>query len=185
MNFLVTAANFISQLIGTLVETIGKLASWLVVFMVLVTFGIVVMRYVFNTGSIQVQESVLYMHATLFLLAAASTLKQDGHVRVDIFYGKMSVKRKAVVDTLGNLLLLIPVCAFIFWSSWEYVADAWEIQETSREAGGLPGVYLVKTLILVFSSLLILQSIAEILKNIRTLFSPSDNNPPSTVNLSD
>ena len=177
MKFLVLIGKFIDQIN----DTVGKLASWLVVFMVFVTFGIVVMRYVFNIGSIQAQESVIYMHATLFLLAAATTLKQDAHVRVDIFYGKMSIKKQAVVNFLGNLLLLIPVCVFILWASWEYVADAWEIKETSREAGGLPGVYLVKTLIIIFTSMLILQGIAEIFKNLNTIFSKTENTPINTT----
>ena len=168
--------SLLSTIIDQINDIIGKVASWLVVSMVFVTFGIVVMRYVFNIGSIQAQESVIYMHATLFLLAAATTLKQDAHVRVDIFYGKMTIKKQAIVNFLGNLFLLIPVCAFILWSSWEYVTDAWEIKETSREAGGLPGVYLVKTLIIIFSSMLILQGIAEMVKSAKAFFTTAPQN---------
>ncbi len=167
--------NQISLAIDYINDIIGKAAAWLVLLMVLTTFGIVVMRYAFNIGSIQAQESVIYMHATLFLLATATTLRQNAHVRVDIFYGNMSQKKQAIVNFSGNLFLLIPVCAFILWSSWGYVVDSWEIKETSREAGGLPGVYLIKSLIIIFSTMLILQGVAEIIKNLRTIFSRSDD----------
>ena len=134
--------------------------------MVLVTFFIVVMRYVFNEGSIALQESVVYMHALVFMLGAAYTLQKNEHVRVDIFYRKMSPRIKALINILGILILLLPVCGFIFWSSWEYVLDAWELKEGSREAGGLPWLYLLKSSILIMSALLILQGIAELLKNL-------------------
>ena len=159
-------------------DTIGKAVSWLTLFMVLVTFAIVVMRYVFNEGSIAAQESVMYMHALVFMLGAAFTLKQNGHVRVDIFYNKMSARKKSIVDFLGYLLLLLPVCIFIFWSSWDYVTESWRIKESSREAGGLAWVYILKTSILIMAALLILQAIAEMLRHLMTIFSKSPNNTP-------
>lgn len=149
-------------------ESIGKTVSWLTLFMVLIMFGIVVMRYVFNEGSIAFQESVMYMHAIVFMLGAAFTLKNDGHVRVDIFYNKMSPRGKATVNFLGNLFFLLPLCIFILWSSWEYVLSSWRIQESSREAGGLAWVYLLKTSILIMAVLLILQALADMSRNILT-----------------
>ena len=159
------AINFIDSIN----EHIGKTISWLTLFMVLVMFGIVVMRYVFNEGSIAVQESVMYMHALVFMLGAAFTLKRDGHVRVDIFYNRMSNRGKSLVNLLGNLLLLLPVCIFIFWSSWDYVIEAWRIKESSREAGGLPWIYLLKTSILIMATLLILQAFANMLRDISSI----------------
>jgi len=175
MKFISLAMNTIINLVDRMNESIGKLVSWLVLAMVVVTFGIVVMRYLFNMGSIQAQESVIYMHALVFMFAAASTLKQDGHVRVDIFYGKMTIKKKAVINLFGNLLLLIPTSLFILWSSWEYVMSAWKINESSAEAGGLPGIYLLKTAILIFASMLILQGIAEIFKSLKTIFTQKNH----------
>ncbi|MCP4043634.1 MAG: TRAP transporter small permease subunit [Gammaproteobacteria bacterium] len=128
--------------------------------MVLVTFVVVVLRYVFNLGWIAMQESVTYMHAIVFMLGAAYTLKQNGHVRVDIFYRRMSVRGRAWVDLFGTLLLLFPTCGFIFWVSWEYVATSWSLLESSRETGGLPGVFLIKTLIPAMSTLFLLQGLA-------------------------
>jgi len=143
--------------INTLNEWIGTAVSWLTFIMVAVTFLIVVLRYAFNIGSISLQESVTYMHALVFMFGAAYTLKADGHVRVDIFYQRASKTVQAWIDCLGVLFLLMPVAGFIIWSSWEYVADSWAIHESSSNSGGLPGVYLIKSTIIVTAVLLILQ----------------------------
>ncbi len=141
-------------------EAVGRLLAWLTLFMVLVTFLVVVLRYAFDLGWIAMQESITYMHAVLFLGAAAYTLKHQGHVRVDIYYRRFSERGRAWVDLLGTLLLLVPVCVFIFAIGWDYVAESWSLQEGSREAGGLPGVWLLKTMILVMPVLMILQGVA-------------------------
>lgn len=141
--------------------------------MVVVTFLVVVLRYAFNQGWIARQESITYMHALLFMLGAAYTLKLDGHVRVDIVYQRCSKTTRAWIDLLGSLLLLLPVCVFIGWSSWDYVATAWTIKEGSGEAGGLPTLYLLKTSILIMAALLILQGISMTLKCLTVLLGSS------------
>ena len=157
-----TIANKLDQF----AERTGHIVSWLTVAIVIVTFTVVVLRYLFNTGSIALQESITYLHATLFMLGAAWTLKQDGHVRVDIFYSKQNPRTRAWTDLLGTLLLLFPVCGFILFSSLDYVAASWSVQEGSQEAGGLDAVFLLKTAIPVMAVLLMLQGCAIILKNI-------------------
>ena len=142
----------------------GRAVSWLSLLMVLVTFVVVVMRYLFDAGSIAMQESVAYMHAVLFLVGAAWTLQQDAHVRVDIFYSRWSPRAQAWVDLFGTLFLLLPVMLFISYISWQYIADSWRVHEGSREAGGLPGVYILKSFILVMTTLLVLQAVANLLK---------------------
>jgi TRAP-type mannitol/chloroaromatic compound transport system permease small subunit len=132
--------------------------------MVAVTFLVVVLRYVFNMGWIAMQETITYLHAIAFMMGAAYTLKHDGHVRVDIFYRKWGNRRRAWVDLLGALLLLMPVSIFIAWSSWEYVLTSWSFHEGSPEAGGLPWIYLLKTLMLIMPVLIILQGVAQILR---------------------
>ena len=135
----------------------------------LVTFAVVLLRYAFQLGWIAMQESILYLHASLFLLGAAYTLKHDAHVRVDIFYRGFSARGKAIVDLSGALFLLLPVCVFLLWISWDYMATAWALREGSRETGGLPYVYLLKTLIPLAALLLILQGISQALASLATL----------------
>ena len=147
-------------------ELTGRLVSWLTLAMVLVTLGVVILRYAFDIGSIALQESITYMHAVVFMLGAAYTLKHDGHVRVDIFYRQRTPRVRAWIDLLGTLLLLMPVCALIFFSSLDYVASSWVIQEGSRQAGGLDGVYLLKTTIPLMALLLFLQGCSTCLHSL-------------------
>lgn len=168
MHCLVAISRKFISLIDSLNEWIGHTISWLTLVMVLVTFAIVVLRYAFNLGWVAMQESVLYMYALVFLLGAAYTLKHDGHVRVDIIYQLCSVKTRAWIDFFGTLLLLLPVVGFIFWSSWDYAVNSWEIKESSRNSGGLPYVYLLKGCIPVMAGLLTLQGIALGLQNLLT-----------------
>lgn len=159
----------IASTIETLIDFSGRAVSWLALLMVLVTFIVVVLRYLFDYGSIALQESVTYMHATLFLVGAAWTLQQNAHVRVDILYNRCSEKTRALIDLLGSLFLLMPLMLFIAWISWQYVIDSWGVYEGSREAGGLPGVFLLKSLILLMAALLVLQAIANSLNAIVSL----------------
>jgi TRAP-type mannitol/chloroaromatic compound transport system permease small subunit len=161
--------------LGRVSELVGNWAAWLTLGLVLVTFAVVMLRYLFQLGWIAMQESILYLHAALFLLGAAYTLRKDGHVRVDIFYRGFTARRKALVDLLGALFLLLPVCSFLLWASWDYVAKAWSILEGSQEAGGLPYVYLLKTLIPVAFVLLIVQGISQALSSLVILTSEKDD----------
>ena len=145
-------------------DKIGRFISWCNLALVLSVCLVVVLRYLFDSGSIALQEFGMYLHALVFLGASSFTLKQDGHVRVDVFYSRMSTKNKALVNCFGTLFLLMPVCLFISAMGWDYVAQSWAIQETSVEAGGLPVVYLLKSLILVFAGCMLLQGIAELFR---------------------
>lgn len=150
-------------------EWTGRAVAWLTAAMVAVTFLVVVLRYAFGLGWIAMQETVTWMHGIVFMLGAAYTLEHDEHVRVDIFYRGLGVRRQAWVDLTGTLLLLAPVAGFILYSAWDYVLDSWRIRESSREAGGLPGLYLLKTVIPVTGALLLLQGAAIVARCVRTL----------------
>lgn len=147
----------------------GRTVSWLSLFLVLVTFVVVVLRYAFDSGSIALQETTTYLHASVFLIGMAYTLQQDAHVRVDIFYANFSQQTKAWVDLFGALFLLLPFMLFITWVSWQYITDSWSVLESSREAGGLSGVFLLKSLILAMTLLLSLQAFVQIARNIDTI----------------
>lgn len=149
---------------------VGHTVSWLTLAMVLVTFTIVLLRYGFDLGWIWLQETVTVMHALVFMLAAAYTLADDEHVRVDIVYNRMTKRARAWVNCLGVLFLLVPFCLLILITGWDYVVSAWAVQEGSPQAGGLPGVYLLKTIILVMPTLLLLQGLSTLLQQLPLLF---------------
>jgi len=150
-------------------DTIGRSIAWLTLLMAVATFAVVVLRYGFNLGYAWLQEAVLWMHALTFMLGAAYTLAADEHVRVDVFYRNATPRRQAWVNLLGVLLFLLPFCGYVIYESWDYVAASWRILERSREASGLPGLYLLKTAIPVTAVLLALQGLAIVLESLARL----------------
>ncbi len=159
----------IADRIDHLMAAIGRAVMWLSLFLVLTQFSVVLMRYAFGIGSIWLSESIMYAHAALFLLAAAWTLQQDGHVRVDVFYSKASPRTKAIIDLFGSIIFLIPFMAVILFFSLPYAARSWSILERSRETSGLPFVYLLKTLIPLFALLMALQGLSQAMRAVRLL----------------
>ena len=139
--------------------------------MVIVTFVVVVMRYVFDAGLIWVQESVVWMHAIVFMLGAAYTLRAEEHVRVDIFYRSMGERRRAWVDLIGVIVFLLPLCAFLAWASFDFVTQSWSIGESSRESGGLPYPFvpLLKSVLLLMPLAVSLQGLSLFARSINTL----------------
>jgi TRAP-type mannitol/chloroaromatic compound transport system permease small subunit len=156
-----TSLNACADRIDRLTTAVGRGAAWASLFIVLAQFALVVMRYGLDLGSIWLTESVLYGHAVLFMLAAAWTLKEGGHVRVDVFYVEASPRAKAVIDLVGALVLLIPFALAILLLSLPYVGRSWATLEGSRETSGLPFVFLLKTLIPLFALLIGLQGVAQ------------------------
>jgi TRAP-type mannitol/chloroaromatic compound transport system permease small subunit len=157
----VRSLHGLARAIDALNEAIGVSVAWLALLMVLLEFVVVMMRYVFGLGSVKMQESIVYMHATVFMVAAGYTLLHNGHVRCDIFYAAATPRRKALVDLIGVVIFLLPMCALIAWVASPYVAAAWAVREGSPEGSlGIPGVYLLKSIILVFAGLLALQGLA-------------------------
>ena len=154
----------IVDVIDILNDRIGRSVAWLTIMMVIVTFMVVIARYLFSINSIALQESVMYMHGSVFMLGIAFTLKERGHVRVDVLYERFNERTRALVNMFGAILFLLPVNAFIFWVSLDYVNFSWSLSESSAQPGGLPGVFLLKTLIPVMAGLVTLQGIAEFLK---------------------
>ena len=164
----------------------GRTVSWLTLLMVLLTFAIVILRYGMNQGWIWLQESVTYLHALVFMTAAAWAFQTDDHVRVDIFYRDRSGRHKAWVNLIGTLIFLVPFSIFLIVIGWDYVAASWLTKEGSREAGGLPLVYLLKSLILIMPALLLIQSFSVVRACIFTLGSdrsresvPSEESDPT------
>lgn len=132
--------------------------------MVVVTVLIVILRYLFAVGAIPLQESVLYMHGLLFLLAIAYGVQQDTHVRVDLLYSRLTDRQRQLVNLTGHIVFLLPVGIFMLVTTLPYVSASWRVLEGSSEVGGIPAIFLLKTLLPVMAALLVLQGLSEILK---------------------
>lgn len=162
------------NLLDRLSEFCGRATAWLTVFMVVVTFVIVVMRYVFDAGLIWLQESVTWMHAVVFMVGAAYTLQHEEHVRVDIFYRSVTSRRRAWIDAIGVVVFLLPLCAFLAIKAWDFVAVSWSMKEASRESGGLPYplLPLLKTVLVIMPVTVGLQGISLLLRSLRAIRHP-------------
>ncbi|UJF24122.1 TRAP transporter small permease subunit [Suttonella sp. R2A3] len=158
--------QIIVRTIDAVIGALGKAVAWLTLAMVLVTTVIVTMQFFFNKNSIALQESVMYMHATVFMIGVAYALQRDDHVRVDVLYRNFSPRKKALVNTFGTLCFLLPFAVLILWFSWGDAERAWAVMEKSTQPGGLPFVYLLKSLMPLFAILLIVQGFAELLRNL-------------------
>ncbi|MCJ9429172.1 TRAP transporter small permease subunit [Kordiimonas marina] len=157
--------DHLADRLETILEKSGRILSVLPLILVLVQFAIVLMVYVFATGSIKLQESLQYINALMFLGAAGYTAIHDGHVRVDVFYSKFNRRRRAQVNFWGTLLLLVPFLILMWVSAVPYVLDSWSILEESVESSGLPFVYILKSTLLLFTFTLSLHAIISLIRN--------------------
>ena len=158
------AFALVADRIDRLTTAVGRAAAWLALAIVVLEFALVVARYLFALGTIWLSETVIYAHATLFMLAAAWTLRAGGHVRVDVFYAEASPRAQAIVDLAGSVLLLLPFALVLVWLGVPYAARSWAVLERSQEASGLPLVFVLKTLIPLFALLMALQGIAQAIR---------------------
>lgn len=150
------------SLIDRCSDWLGRTIAWLTLAMVIVTLIVVILRYVFGIGLIWLQESITWMHAVVFMLGASYALRHEDHVRVDVFYRRASPRQQGWVDALGIVLLLLPLCAYILYTSYPYVAASFAVRESSREANGLPALFLLKAVIPLMAVLLGLQAVADL-----------------------
>jgi len=148
------------EVIDWISDGIGRLVSWLTLATVLICFGVVVLRYVFSIGFVWMQEFYVWLHAIVFMGGAAFTLLHGGHVRVDILYNKMSPRRQAWVDLAGVIVFLLPYLAVIAIWSWSYVMQSWRVLESSQNSQGMHGLFLLKTVILIYVAMLAVQALA-------------------------
>lgn len=158
-------------IIDNITEWVGRTASWLVLAMVLLICYDVAMRYLFQQGSVALQELEWHLFALIFLLGSAYTLKHDEHVRVDIFYQSrfVSDKQRAWINIIGTLLFLLPFCALILITAWPFVENSFYYNEGSPDPGGLPYRFILKGSLLIAFGLLVLQGFSGLLKNVLKL----------------
>jgi TRAP-type mannitol/chloroaromatic compound transport system permease small subunit len=180
-------ASRIERAIDTVSGGIGRAASWLVVIMVLIGAFNAIARYLGRFLGVHLSSNTWlelqwYLFSLIFLLGAAYVLREDRHVRVDVLFGRLSARAQAVINVLGTLLLLVPFSAFVLWVSWPIVRSSWRIREMSPDPGGLPR-YPLKAMILICFALLLLQAVAELIREARRVRQPvhQDTHPPEHV----
>jgi TRAP-type mannitol/chloroaromatic compound transport system permease small subunit len=149
-------------------QALARVAAYCALLMMMAQVFSVIARYVFSYGLISVQESVIYGHSIMFLLGAAFVLRMNEHVRVDIFYDMFPPRTRHIVDLIGLVFFVLPVAGLILWVATPYVMRSWASLEGSRQAGGLPMIFLLKTAMLVFGVSVLAQAIALIAKIILT-----------------
>ena len=155
----------IANLFDNINRYTGYLCAFLVVLMTVNVFIVVFLRYLFGISFIWLQETYVWMHAYIFMAGAGFTYLNDAHVRIDIIYRSSSKVYKAIVDLVGNIFLLMPFL-YIIWSySFPFVYKSFQINEVSREAGGLPMLFLLKAAILIFAFLLFIQAVSKLINN--------------------
>ena len=150
-------------------DVVGRATAWLTLAMVVITFVVVILRYVFSLGFVWMQESYVWLHGIVFMVGAGYTLLHGGHVRVDIIYREANSRYKAWVDLFGAMILLMPVIVMIWYVAWPYVVSSWSRFEESREAGGLPGLFLLKSVLLAFCVAVGLQGLSLAARSILVL----------------
>lgn len=151
---------------------------WLVLATVLVQFAVVVLRYAFASSFVMMQESVIYLHATVFMLAIGYTYLVDQHVRVDVFYGGWSPRRRALTDLVSILVAVLPFCALVLWASWGFAERSWMQGEGPIAYGGLPLVPALKSLIPLMAVLLGLQAVSTAIRCVAVLSGAAETHLP-------
>lgn len=163
------AIAFAVRLISGINIAIGRIFSWLALGIVLVCFTVVVQRYVFSVSFVWMQDLYIWLNGAMFTAVAGFALQRDDHVRVDIFYRPAGPRRKAVIDLIGVLLFLMPFMTIVFVYALPFVTRAWSYTEASANVGGMPGLFILKSFILVFATLVGLQGAAIALRSILVL----------------
>lgn len=158
--------NRIADQLDVINRLVGRAVRWFALAMVLLQFMLVVLRYVYGVSFVFLDESVLYLHSALFMLGAGYTFLVNGHVRVDIFYARLSTRGKRAIDLFGHIFLLLPSMIVLLVTTWPSVSRSWSIMEGAVSVGGIPAVFLLKSLIPAFCVLLIVQGIAHLLRDL-------------------
>lgn len=168
----------LARVISGINRLIGNLFSWLALAIVLVCFTVVVQRYVFSISFVWMQDLYIWLNGAMFTAVAGYALLRNDHVRVDIFYRPASIRWKAIVDMVGVIVFLLPFSVVVSIYSWNFVTRSWRFAESSGNVGGMPGLYVLKSFILVFAAVIALQGIALVLRSILVLGGQEDRLPP-------
>lgn len=163
------------KFIGKIIDALGNFCSVLMLLMIANVFYDVIMRYFFNDVSIGMQELEWHLFAGMFMFGIAYTLKEDAHVRVDIFYDVMTTRKKSLVNIFGSLVFALPITLLILYFSFDYTYEAYQMGEGSGDPGGLPHRWIVRSVIPVSSFFLILAIFHVLLSNIQVLITKNND----------
>lgn len=159
---------------NNITDKVGELSSWLAVFMVVIISLDVIIRYLFQFTFIWIVELEIYLFGFMFLLGSGYALKHEKHVRVDVFYSKMTNRNKAFMDLFGGLFYMVPWCLVVMSGSWKYAYSSFLMGEGSAQPGGLPALYILKFAIFLGFTLLLFQGIAQLLNSINIILKKKD-----------
>jgi TRAP-type mannitol/chloroaromatic compound transport system permease small subunit len=158
---------------------LGRIFSWFSLGIVLVCFAVVVMRYVFRVGSVPMQDLYVWLNGMMFMGIAGYALMKDAHVRVDVLYRGAETRTKAMLDMFGCVVFVAPFLWVLVAWSLPYVTRSWGLREGSANVGGLPGLFVLKSFILVFVVVVGLQAVAMFLRGVLVLAGREDLLPTS------
>ncbi len=164
------SATKLAILFEAITKKVGRTAMWLVFIMAIAQFMVVILRHSFGLNFIWLQESIVYMHGSVFLLAAGYALLTDDHVRVDIFYRGASPRRKALINLFGTYFLMLPVCLLLLWTASPYVFASWQSTEGSAEVSGVQLLFLLKSLIPAYAIFLLMAAYTKAMESVDTLY---------------
>ncbi len=162
-------------------EQVGRLVSWLTLATVLICATVVFNRYALQIGFVWMQELYVWTHAAAFMLGAGYTLMANKHVRVDVLYARASPRTQTWLDLVSTLVFLFPWIGVLVWFGWPYVATSVSMLETSAQSGGMPGLFVLKTIILIFTGLMTLQGLSECARAILVLNGHGDLAPRPVI----
>jgi len=165
----------LDKLFEKLNKYLGNITATLMLLVMLNVFIDVVLRYFFHTGSIASQEMEWHLFSAMFLFGISYALQDESHVRVDFIYDNLSVKRKAMINIIGTILMLMPFSIFIAYGSYDFVFDAYDIGEISEDPGGLTNRWIIKGMIPLSFMTLVLSALGYLHKNIKLLIKKEDN----------
>lgn len=167
--------RLVSDIFDTINEKLGRAISWLTAILVLTVFTNVVLRYAFSNNQQWLGELSWHLFSLIFLLGAGYTLKHNKHVRVDVFYSRLTLQKRALIDLLGSLFFLMPVCLMIIFSGWDFAIRSFRMGESSPEANGMPALYIIKAAIAVGFVFLLIQAVAFAIRSLHTLLYPNSS----------
>jgi TRAP-type mannitol/chloroaromatic compound transport system permease small subunit len=169
----------IVRAISTLNRAIGLVFSWLSLAVVLVCFVVVVERYFLHTTHLWAQDLYVWLSGAMFTAVAGFAMLRDDHVRVDILYRQWSIRGRAIADLIGCVIFLFPFIIMVLLYAWPYVMRSWRLFEGSANIGGMPGLFILKSFVIVFCVVVGLQGIAWALRAILVIANKEDLLPES------